>query len=135
MSKDEFLQQYAKALQAQAAAETQVKVLEMRAKLEFGNPIDGEPGASAANDNSEVNEFIKKNKPELTADDIDFLLLVEATAKQVANWWEVSVSKVNRTLRRGIFKHGVSSVPGASHTISTVSVVRAVFNGEAKKET
>ena len=50
MSKDEFLQQYAVALQAQAAAETQVKVLEMRAKLEFGNPIDSGPGAIAAID-------------------------------------------------------------------------------------
>ncbi len=129
MSTDEFLERYEAALKARAEADVQIKLLEMRAKIEFSAPVVESPPAAG----SEVIEFARKNQGCLLEADIQFLHLIEATPRQVASWLNVSVSKVNRLLNKDIFKHGPNSQPGTSHLISTVSVVKAFLDGKAKK--
>lgn len=131
MSTDDFLTLYEAGLKARAEADVQIKLLEMRAKIEFtASAVDSRPAAS-----SEVLEFIRENEGCLLETDLEFLHQVEATPRQVASFWGVSVSKVNRLLKKDIFKHGPKSQPGAAHLISTVSVVKAILDGKAKKET
>lgn len=123
MSKDEFLQQYAKALHAQATAETQVKVLEMRAKLEFST--------TAVEPKSRTQQYIDRQQIR-DADYIEFLEKTECTTKEASIFLDVAERTVRRLLKKAKLSEGDSSTPN-SKTIDTISVIDYLIHGETEK--
>jgi len=127
MSTDEFLQLYEKALQAQAAANTSVKVLEMRAKLMISAPT-----AEISNEErAQIAKFIAENQDWLVGRTLRFLDDVRRPAVEIAEYMDCDKTTVFRLCK----KQKLDAIKNAKGEwmVSTLSVIH-YLDGETQEE-
>jgi len=131
MSTDEFLDQYTAAVTALAAAETNVKVLEMRAKLLL---LSDTVSKSKPKKKTKIQAFIEQNANQIEQCDIEFLSKPSRDTREVAEYREFKHrNEVSKLLRDGIFKPGVGDKPG-KRMVDTLSVVGDLLTGNTEKQ-
>lgn len=140
MTNDEFLIEYEAALIAQAKAETAVKVMEMRAKLncedyttENQNRTPKRPRRK-----TRIEKYIEQMGDSLTVDELDFLEREERSPKEVAAWLSslsqfkgITSDTVCRKLKPGgELRPGKSNnpQPRGKRTVDSISVIEMVHN-------
>lgn len=133
MSTDELIAEYEAAVLAQAKAEAAVKVLEMRAKLQFAKQSETE----LTGQQSPQQKYIESNRRELEQEDIEFLSKSERSTKEVADYLsqldEVHPNRISERLRDGTYQPGKSDKP-RKRTVDTISVIEFLRHGKTKKK-
>lgn len=131
MSTDDFLEQYASALAAQAAAENQVKLLEMQAKLQSFTAVTTKPQPETVVDARK--DFIGSRDGELEPDDLDFLQRLHRSTQEVGRFRGLSESEVKRRIKNGTFETHMNTGQ-RGHRIDTISVVKDMLDGKTEEE-